>query len=68
MTRQEGCENRTSTEGKICYPLGYFWTHGYKVDVGHNSWTFRTARYNKNRNKTATRGDTTGGLLEGEKI
>ena len=42
-------------------PLRYCCTRGYKVDMGHNSWTCRTARHRKNHNKKATWGDTMGG-------
>ena len=38
-----GCDNHTSTEGKWYYLIGYFWTHIYKVDVVHNSWTCLTS-------------------------
>ena len=51
-------ETRTIKEEKQYALLGYFWTHGYKVDVGHNIWICRTGRYNKNHNKKVTRVNT----------
>ena len=51
-TRRRG--DCISIEEKQYDPLDYFWTHGYKFDVGHKSWTCRTSRYNKNHKKKLT--------------
>ena len=55
-----GCKNLSITEEKMWYPLGYFWTHGHKVDVGHKIWMLRTHRFNINIKKTVMRDDMMG--------
>lgn len=40
-------------------PLGYCWTHGYKVRLGHNSYGCKTKALG--HKDEATRGNTMGG-------
>ena len=42
-------------------PNGYCWTHGFKVRVGHNSWTCGGQHTDKKHKREATRDKTLGG-------
>ena len=53
--------NNGKATGAPWYPIGYFWTHGFKVRVGHISDTCNKRKDRHNAHLTAKRGYIQGG-------
>ena len=55
-----GGGNNCKATGAPCYPMGYCWTHGFKVRVCHSSASYKKCKDGHETHLTAKRGDIKG--------